>query len=77
MIAYLLNVKEKKFSLKRFKIKHELRLENQQADILLKLGNSSPDGHIYSVQREILYEQVVDVKELTRIDKSETWMDPL
>ena len=49
MVAYLSKFKEKSQAFKIFEIEQELRSENGQVDIFLKLASSCWDGHPKSI----------------------------
>ena len=54
MAAYVWRVRQAAKLLKHFAITHIPRSENQQADALSKLGNSSDDGRPKNIQWDTL-----------------------
>ena len=77
VMAYLTKVKEWSLSFKKFEIEHVPRSENRQADALSKLASSSPDGHLKSIQWEILHQLISTPEVVAWVDRSKTWMNPL
>ena len=61
-MAYLVKVKERFESFKTFEIKHMPHSKNRQADSLLKLASSFPDGRPKSIYWEILTNQPLHLK---------------
>lgn len=77
IVAYLAKVKEISSMFKKFKIEHVPWSKNCEADALAKLTSSSSNRHPKSINWEILQEQMIDAKELVRIGRSKTRMEPL
>jgi len=77
MVAYLATVKEHSLSFKTFEIKHVPRSENRQADALLNLASSSPNGHPKSIRWKILHRRTITPEIVAWVDRSDTWMNPL
>ena len=72
MMAYLALIKERVKTFKIFEIKHVPRSENRQADALLKLPSSSPDGHPKTIRREVLHQLTIALETVAWVDRSNT-----